>query len=414
MAMPHDMRCEKKKASVFIFTAAPKKKPLPAFALHRAAIGSEPAVVARLLRRSGAALQLRAPLDSPQHPDLHGAQPLSLACRRGTSDDAAVARLLLDAGAPIEAALDCNSPLLAACFCGTDELVALLMERGANVSVTAGGKDALWFACRNGVHGPAIVRLLASSPCCLSASSLSCVASALSQSGPMVTALAAALPPSRRPTLPPSPVLPDAHCGDPVGAASQGLQSWGVAPSAKGFAAAAPDGVVAWAQLRSGVSPPLDQSSDDAFSALLRCSDTRLWIWASREHLMQQHPLSGDTVFHLLASPAAALSPPDKLLVLRDLCRHRRNPLLPNRRGHTALQLCRDPELRRQLASYSLWRPDWFVTQWFGPFFASRCLAFLLVCLRMGHPAMSRDVRLLVVSFMAAAECTHVLVPPPP
>jgi hypothetical protein len=197
-----------------------------------------------------------------------------------------------------------------------------------------------------------------------------------------------------------------------VGALAQGVQSFGLRPSSKAFASASSDGVVAWAQLRNGQSPAFDQSPNDAFAALLRSSDAKLWVWASREPLMQQHPVTGDTIFHLLASPAAALSPEGRQTVLRDLCRHRRNPLLLNRRGQSAVELCRDPSLRAQLSKYAAWRPDPFVTEWFGPFFASRCAAFLLVCLRLGHPALSRDVRLHIVSFMATAECTHV--PPPP
>lgn len=96
------------------------------------------------------------------------------------------------------------------------------------------------------------------------------------------------------------------------------------------------------AQLRNGRPVKLDSSDTDVFRALIRSNRVPLWISASREPCFQQHPLSGDTVLHLLCA-SSTLSGEQKLSVLAELKRDFRNPLIPN--------------FRNQVAFGSGWRP---------------------------------------------------------
>jgi hypothetical protein len=367
-------------------------------------MSDEPAVVS-LLQRPEAVAEINEQLDAPALEQWHGATPLRLACRRQTKDDVDIARLLLDAGAAVNE-VEC-SPLLEACYCGSAALVSLLLQRGAHFRVSPSGRDAFWYACRNGVHGPAILELLGA--VCGAAPSALALESALSHSGEMVHALAKVLPAG---TTIEAMQLPDTFCFDPLGAMSECIP-FGLRPSGTAFAESIDEGITAWAHLRNGAPLVLDGSSKDAFHTLTRVSDTKLWIWASREPLMRQHPLTGDTLFHLVVSPKTALSLDGRFAVLRDLKRHYRNPLLLNRRGQSALDVCADAALRSDLLVYCSWRPDASVTEWFGPFFQARCMAFLLVCHRLAHPAFSRDIRHIVIFFLAAAECVHVAASPP-
>jgi hypothetical protein len=71
----------------------------------------------------------------------------------------------------------------------------------------------------------------------------------------------------------------------------------------------------------------LDNSEErDAFRALTRSGDEQLWKWTSREPQMQQHPITGDTIFHLLCR-TEALDVATKVAGLADLKLHYRNPL---------------------------------------------------------------------------------------
>src|SRR5688500_7899342 len=86
-----------------------------------------------------------------------------------------------------------------------------------------------------------------------------------------------------------------------------------------------------WGVLRNGLPLLLDGSANDAFRALQGSGDEKLWKWASSEPQMQQHPITGDTVFHLLCGSESFASE-QKLAVLEDFKLHCRNPLVPNYR----------------------------------------------------------------------------------
>ncbi|MFC4726623.1 ankyrin repeat domain-containing protein [Coralloluteibacterium thermophilus] len=92
----------------------------------------------------------------PRLADPHGETPLHHAAR---SSDAAVAALLLDAGAALEARdAEGNTPLSAACAAGSWRLARFLLERGARPE-PAGGRPAL-LAAAAGDDDPAGVALL--------------------------------------------------------------------------------------------------------------------------------------------------------------------------------------------------------------------------------------------------------------
>ena len=87
-----------------------------------------------------------------------GETPLLFACGNG---NLAIARMLLDAGAAVDAARwSGDTPLMAAVHAGNEALVRLLVERGATVNVAEqrmGQTPLMWAAA--GGH-TAIVRLL--------------------------------------------------------------------------------------------------------------------------------------------------------------------------------------------------------------------------------------------------------------
>jgi hypothetical protein len=60
-----------------------------------------------------------------------------------------------------------------------------------------------------------------------------------------------------------------------------------------------------WGDLRAGTPCLLDDSEDDALRSMLRSNDAKLWKWASSEPQMQQHPITGETIFHLLCRTEA-------------------------------------------------------------------------------------------------------------
>jgi len=106
--------------------------------------------------RPEAVMTLLANGADPRHPDAEGNTPLHHAAR---STDPAVAALLLDAGAQLEALNhEGHSPLGVACAAGNWRLAKFLMERGARPE-PAGGQPAL-LAAASGDDDPAGVQLL--------------------------------------------------------------------------------------------------------------------------------------------------------------------------------------------------------------------------------------------------------------
>jgi hypothetical protein len=112
-----------------------------------------------------------------------------------------------------------------------------------------------------------------------------------------------------------------------------------------------------WAALRCGVAPCLNLSNNDWFAALRGCNQVTLWIWASREPWFQQHPMTGETVMHLLAR-TDALTTEQKLQVLSELKRDFRNPLILNFNKELAVDVASDPVLKIELRKYMQFRPN--------------------------------------------------------
>jgi hypothetical protein len=164
---------------------------------------------------------------------------------------------------------------------------------------------------------------------------------------------------------------------DPVGSMTWCV-SYGAKPSKTAFAAYVGDlPLVRWSRLRNGWPLLLDDSENDVFNALERSRRVQLWQWASSE-LPHQHPVTGDTVFHLLCR-TNALPLTGRMQVLADLKAHHRNPLTPNYRNELCIEFTSDAELRKSLQEYMCWQPDKRVMEWFGPFFQRRAWALLLV-----------------------------------
>ena len=124
--------------------------------------------------------------------------------------------------------------------------------------------------------------------------------------------------------------------------------------------------VCSFAHLRNGQPLLLDNSAADVFNALCESNKEELWILASREPDFGRHPLSGDTVLHLLAR-STALTTEQKLRVLENLKKDYRNPLIPNYKNKRAIDLTTDPVLKQQLAVYMEFRCDGRVLEWYGP-----------------------------------------------
>ncbi len=206
---------------------------------------------------------------------------------------------------------------------------------------------------------------------------------------------------------------------DPIGALTWCVRFGGI-PNPRNFSESIDsDWSVAqvWADLRLGLPLPLDNSSHDVFLALERSSDVQLWKWASSEQHMQRHPITGDTVFHLLCR-SGALNLQGKLEVLADLKAHYRNPLTPNYRNELCIDLTANDVLRNELRAYMCWQPLKLVMEWFGPGFRPRAWALLLVChrLKCEHPrrlaGLDRAMCHLLVTYLTKIE--HIYVPSVP
>jgi hypothetical protein len=153
-------------------------------------------------------------------------------------------------------------------------------------------------------------------------------------------------------------------------------------------------------------------SVHDVFNVLLRTGQPVLWKWAWSE-LPHQHPVTGDTIFHILCR-SHALGKDQKMEVLADLKMHRRNPLTPNYRNKLCVDMTSDPELKKALEAYMCWQPDKRVMKWFGPLFQRRARALLLVCQRLKRDhrkrlaPLNRDVRHLLVKYVSRVEYLYV------
>jgi ankyrin repeat protein len=333
----------------------------------------------------------------------------------GNAEEAVkIATLAMDSGCPVNATDSAGrTALLYAAISTCAQMVSLLIARGADVHAkNAKGGTALRFACANGVYGREVIPVL----CAAGADVM-----ARTQLG---TAFERALMTSKAMADAMVPFLPAgfklqravASFQDPVGSFTCAVELG--APLGKNFFSHAilrtkTSCAGTWANLRNGQPLLLDGSEDDVFRSLVESKDAELWKWASSEPLMQQHPITGDTMFHLLCN-TEALTIEQKLVVLADLKLHYRNPLTPNYHNELCVQLAREPELKKALQEYACWQPHRLAMEWFGPLFQKRAFALLLVCYRLKakHPkllaGLNRDIRHLLVQYASRVEYIYV------
>ncbi len=332
-----------------------------------------------------------------------GWTPLGNVCLHGervAEEAVEIARLLLDAGAYIKQGSIDRTPLLLACMDGRPELVSLLLQRGANVkAVDEDGWTCLHSACRNGAFGREIIPLLVKAGADVAAKTLGGLDAlyfALENGNAMAETLLQYLPQGSKPSM-----LVDS-LNDPIGCMKMHVQlGFEVDDFSLGW-----DSTVRWARLRNGRRPHFDGSVKDVFIQLSRSINKDLWILASREPCFQQHPKTGDTVFHLLAR-TDKLSSDQKMNVFAALKKDFRNPLIPNFQNERAIDLTSDPVLKAELAKYMEWQPNRWAMHWFGPLFRKRAFALLLVLKRYPR-AYVKDIRHLLVKYVARAEHIYV------
>ncbi len=373
-------------------------------ALHAACCRSSGEVVRLLLEADPNAIAI--PTANPKPNGVNGMTPLMGCCVRHDQEAAKIAALLLDRGCDVNAKrCDGLTALHCAARWGQTETVALLLARGADVqALSCSGRNALHCACLNGAFGRDIIPILCAAGVdvvVLDKHGASPFFNAVASSGAMAEALAPFVPEDFELE---EPALCEA---DPVGSIVWSAK-YGQRPSKSAFAKAEDSFHARWGHLRNGRPLRLDESEHDVFCALEQSSCVTLWKWASSE-LPHQHPVTGDTVFHLLCR-SEAMDLQSKLLVLADLKLHYRDPLTPNFWNELCIDLTKDAKLKEALQPYMCWQPDKRVMEWFGPFFQKRSFALLLVCYRLKkcHPkrlaGLNKDIRHLLVLYMSRVE----------
>ena len=148
----------------------------------------------------------------------------------------------------------------------------------------------------------------------------------------------------------------------------------------------------------------LDGSAKDVFSAMSACTDTAVWRLVVGELLITRHPATEDTLLHVAARA-------NNLEAVRVCMSHSLNPLLRNNSNKLAADAATDKAVIEELRRYALWRPKRKVMQWYGPYFRNSARTFLLVCERWRAKrvrVVTRDVRMLILSHLAAMESTYV------
>ena len=381
-------------------------------ALHNACRWSSLEVVQELLDADPRTLT--SVTANSEHESSNGRTALMCSSFRADDEAVRVATLLLWRGADIAAVSPLgHTALTSAAMRGRPDVVSLLLAHGANVNAAlSDGRTALHLTCQNGVFGSEIIRLLVAAGADVMAKNgngdtpFNCAACT---SGALVEALIPFLPQGFK---------QDALFfseQDPIGSLVW-CSRYGATPHEEQFASGLERRRCAnecWSRLRNGIPLLLDNSVMDVFCVLQRSGDVDLWKWASSEPQMQQHPITGDTVFHLLCR-SDVLSIEEKLLVLSDLKAHHRNPLVPNYRNQLCAELTSDAKLKGALRSYMCWQPHKLAMEWFGPCFRMRAWTLLLLCqrLRKEHPRslaqLGKDVRHLLVKHLARVEYIYV------
>ncbi len=337
--------------------------------------------------------------------DLDNRTPLAYVCRYRFDDDAVrITELLLDAGADIEQGDNDWTPLLFACRYGRSDLVSFLLQRGANIkAVDSDGHNCLHLACWNGAFGKGIIPLLIKAGVDVAAKTndgKDALAFALETGYDMTKTLLQYLPKGSK------PARPNGCFQDPIGNMKM-LVQFGLRVSDFADFGTGTDSNGRWATLRNGKKLCFDGSGRDVFNVLSQSNDPKLWILASSEPCFQQHPMTGDTLLHLL-SRNDKLNSEQKMEVFAALKKDYRNPLIPNFQNKRAIDLTSDSALKVELAKYMDWQPNRWVMKWYGPVFRKRAFALLLVLKRYPR-AYVKDVRHLLVKYLAKVE--HIYVP---
>ena len=331
--------------------------------------------------------------------------PLAFVCHYRFEDVAVqIAELLLDAGADIEQGNNDWTPLLQACRYGRADLVSFLLQKGANIKAIDGESwNGLHLACQNGAFGKDIIPLLIKAGVDVLAETYSgrdAISFALETHYDVAETLLRHLAPGSE------PAELRVSVQDPIGSMTMHIQLGCYVYSFSDFGAGANANFL-WASLRNGEKQSFDRSSDDIFNVLSESNDPELWIVASSEPCFQQHPKTGDTVFHML-SRTDNLSSEQKMEVFAALKKDYRNPLIPNFQNKRAIDLTSDFALKVELARYMEWQPNRWVMKWYGPLFRKRTFALLLVLKRYPR-AYVKDIRHLLVKYLAKVE--HIYVP---
>ncbi len=267
------------------------------------------------------------PVFNPQSTTWHGFTPLMMACIRSHYE---VVTTLVHRGAKLESKTESGETVfLVACQYSSVSIVDFLIQSGANVHVSVDTQgNALHYCCSNDAFKHEIMALLLKvgvDPNLKPLGGHTAFQMALTHSAHLSKIFL------------PYGVTTDRLIRskvDPIGILS--VQNKALLGQISFFRDVnlSIDPVSCWSTLRSGGPICLDNGHSDCFRALSICKDIRVWILASTE-LPHQHPVTGNTMFHLLCESSDGLSMPDKLRVANDLMRFYRNPFTTNFSGNT-------------------------------------------------------------------------------
>jgi hypothetical protein len=155
---------------------------------------------------------------------------------------------------------------------------------------------------------------------------------------------------------------------------------------------------VLWLVLHVG----LHHSCPELLDLALTCNKSAdMWQILTSELNTFRESESRNTLLHRVAQTG-------NVDALRRVIKQRINPLLLNGSGQRAIDLvpydAAHDLFMKEFAEYTKWKPDQvdILVQWYGPFFRKRAKALCLVLKR--HKVISRDVKLWLLSFLAATE----------
>lgn len=365
-------------------------------ALHFAAERSTPAIVAVLLA-TGTFVD---PCDRT------GATPLFRCVSRTDDENAApIVQQLLGAGANAKHtnADGTETILTHCCMFGTATTLVLLLHHKANPDIVNVGSEVtpLMAACHNHVHGAEMIPLLAAAGANINdktAANNRSVWEIACRNGN--AAIMRAL--VRIYGKPPADVgVQTYHTStiDPIGVVR--MLPYAISDIKIRRSNARASAKEWWAHLRLK-GPRLDGSpTHDTFNVLIARNSRKLWGVFADELQSLQHPLTGNTLLH----EAAAIN---NVAALHAICKRATvNPLLRNKRGLMALELCTSADAREELIQYTAWHPRREWARWYGPYVRKWQRCFLLLCQRWsatGVVHFDRNVRSIIARYIANPE----------